>query len=70
MAPREGDDPDAILSRAEAALIAGDVPTALKELDALPEAAQSALVDWVSKARTRQAAIEAADALAQSLNTN
>ena len=68
--PREGADPDAVLSRAEAALVAGDLSKTLDEIAALPEPAQAALADWVSVARTRQAAIAAADALAQSLNSN
>ena len=68
--PREGADPDAVLSRAEAALVAGDLAKALDEISALPDPAQAALADWVSVARTRQAAIAAADALAQSLNSN
>ena len=41
--PREGDDPDAILSRAEAAVSAGDLATALTEIAALPEPAQTAM---------------------------
>ena len=55
---------------AEAALVAGDLAKALDEISTLPDPAQAALADWVSVARTRQAAIAAADALAQSLNSN
>ena len=51
--PREGSDPDAILSRAEAALGAGDVATALSEIAALPEAAKPALADWSAQAQVR-----------------
>ncbi|WP_251134430.1 COG4223 family protein, partial [Falsiruegeria litorea] len=68
--PREGTDADAVLSRAEAALVAADLDKTLEEISALPETAQGALADWVSVARTRQAALAAADALAQSLNSN
>ncbi|MBC2836005.1 COG4223 family protein [Paragemmobacter straminiformis] len=53
LSPREGDDPDAVLSRAEAALSAGDVATALTELAALPEAAKPALADWIAQAQLR-----------------
>ncbi|UWQ95642.1 hypothetical protein K3728_18625 [Rhodobacteraceae bacterium M385] len=54
--PREGDDPDAVLSRAEAAVAAGDLPAALSELTALPEGAQAMLNDWVTQVETRVAA--------------
>lgn len=53
LTPREGDDPDAVLSRAEAALEAGDVAGALAELDRLPDAAKPALADWTASARVR-----------------
>lgn len=59
LAPREGADPDAILSRAEAALAAGDLATALTELAALPEPAAAALADWRKQADQRQAALAA-----------
>lgn len=54
--PREGDDPDAVLSRAEAAMRAGDVDTALAELDALPDEARAPLADWIARAEARAAA--------------
>ena len=57
--PHEGNDPDAILSRAEAALAAGDVAAALTEIAALPPEAQAALTDWQAKAQKRQAAVAA-----------
>ena len=59
--PREGSDPDAILSRVEAAARAGDLETALAEIGALPAPAQAALADWTERARTRLAARAAAD---------
>ncbi len=62
--PREGDDPDAILSRAEAALKQGDVAGALAELDALPQAGRDAMADWMKQARARARAVAAVDALA------
>ena len=70
LTPREGDDPDAVLSRAEAALRAGDVPGALAEIDALPENGQAAMADWRASAETRVAALAAASDLAQQLQTN
>ncbi len=68
--PQEGDGPDAILSRAEAALREGRLADALAEIAALPEAGQEALSGWVARAETRQAAVTAAGELAQSLNAN
>lgn len=64
LAPREGDDPDAVLSRAEAATAKGDLATALKELSALPPEGQAAMADWQARAQLR---LDAAAAL-QSLN--
>ncbi len=52
--PREGNDPDAILSRAEAAMRAGDVDTALAELSELPEAARAPFADWIARAEARR----------------
>jgi len=67
LTPREGDDPDAVLSRAEAALGAGDLPTAFSELDVLPEVAQAAMADWRSKAEARQAALMALQSVAEKI---
>lgn len=68
--PRDGTDADAVLSRAEAALTAGQLDVTLSEIDALPDSARAELEDWVALAALRKAALEAADTLAQSLNTN
>jgi hypothetical protein len=68
--PREGNDPDAILSRAEAALRQGDLATALTELSALPETGQAEMAGWASLAETRRAALAAAEDLAAALNSN
>lgn len=70
VAPRDGNDPDAILSRAEAALTNGDLSRALEEIDSLPDAAKPPLAEWRERAENRLAAIRAADDLAQSLNAN
>ena len=67
LTPREGSDPDAVLSRAEAALRRADLPAALTEIGALPEAGRTAMADWLDGADRRAAALAAADALAQSL---
>lgn len=66
--PREGDDPDAVLSRAEAALQGGDLDVTLAELAKLPESAQTEMSDWVAKAQLRRDALAAAAALTQELN--
>jgi hypothetical protein len=64
LTPREGDDPDAVLSRAEAALSAGQVAEAIAELQAMPEAGKPALQDWLTLAQTRVDAEAAVAALA------
>lgn len=66
--PQEGDDPDAILSRAEFALKNGRIAEALEELATMPEAAQPALAEWIAKAETRLAALDAGSELAQQVN--
>jgi hypothetical protein len=63
--PREGADPDAILSRAEAAIRAGDLAAALAELSALPEAGRFEMASWTQAAETRLQALEAAQSLSQ-----
>lgn len=59
VAPREGNSPDAILSRAQADVDAGRLGAALDEISKLPDVAQAPLSDWVAKAKTRLAAIDA-----------
>lgn len=56
LTPRAGNDPDAILSRAEAALATDDLATALKEIAALPAAGQTRLSEWTGLANRRLAA--------------
>ena len=68
--PKEGDDADAILSRAEAALREGRLADSLTELTALPDTSQAVMADWRALAETRLAATQAVDTLAQSLNSN
>ncbi|MGI3169815.1 hypothetical protein ACRARG_11710 [Pseudooceanicola sp. C21-150M6] len=68
--PREGSDPDAILSRAEAALSGGDIATSLSEVDTLPEAARSEFSSWIAAARTRLETVDAANGLMAELNSN
>ncbi|QEU10037.1 hypothetical protein E2977_10090 [Paracoccus yeei] len=49
--PREGSDPDAILSRANAAVEAGAIATALDEIATLPQSGQNAMKSWTDRAR-------------------
>ncbi len=51
LTPQDGDDPDAILSRAEAAVAQGDAQKALDEVAALPPEAQAELADWQALAK-------------------
>lgn len=67
---RDGTDTDAILSRAEAALKAGDLGTALGELDTLAEGPKSVMAEWAAQAQSRAEATQAAEDLAQTLNSN
>jgi len=48
-----GDDPQAVLSRARAAVEDGDFAAALAEIAALPAPAQEAMADWTAGARLR-----------------
>ena len=65
--PQEGSDPDAVLSRAQAAVDAGDIGRAVTELAALPETGQAAMADWVQAAKLRLGALDALGTLAQSV---
>ncbi len=68
--PRAGNDPDAILSRAEAAVGRGDLQSALDEIATLPEAGQAELSDWTARAQTRIEAVTALGALITDLDSN
>ncbi len=66
--PQEGSDPDAVLSRVEAATRDGRLGDALAEADALPDAAKAALGPWLEQAQLRHDAVTAANALAERLS--
>ena len=68
LAPREGGDTDAILSRAEAHIRAADLPATLTELDALPEGPAAAMAEWRAQAEARVAALAALDEVQSRLN--
>lgn len=67
--PREGNDPDAILSRANASVEKGNIAAALDEMAALPDAAKnaSAMSEWMSAANAYS---DAAAALSDLSATN
>lgn len=66
--PREGNDPDAILSRAEAAAREGRFTDALAEIEALPDVGRAELSDWSASVTERLGAVAAAQALSEQLN--
>ena len=59
LTPKEGAGTDAVLSRAEAMLKQGDLGAALAELDGLGEGPKTAMQDWLTRATTRAAALDA-----------
>lgn len=61
--PREGSDPDAVLSRAEGAVASGDLAKALGEIASLPAEGQAKMASWVERATLRQDALAALDAV-------
>jgi len=67
LTPKEGNDPDAVLSRAEAALRSGNLGRALSELEALPKAGRKAMSGWIERAERRKQAVEAVNAIASGL---
>lgn len=62
--PREGTDPDAVLSRAEAAVKAGDISLAVQELAGLPPEGLAEMAAWSSRADLYLSAEKAIAALA------
>ena len=74
LTPQEGLGPDAVLSRAEAALKQDDLATALAEIEALPvvsmpSEARGPMGDWVASATARLNAVEAYEALLDALTS-
>jgi len=66
-APKEGSGPDAVLSRAEAAVKNGQLDEALTEIESLPDAAKGALQGWLDQAQARAAALGATQDLSERL---
>lgn len=67
-APQEGSGPDAVLSRAEAAVKEGRVADALAEIEALPEVARAELTDWTAMATERSNVLDAVATLSETYN--
>lgn len=59
LTPREGDDPDAVLSRAEFALGEGRLADALTDLQALDPTLRAPLDSWIARAEARLAVLAA-----------
>ncbi len=55
LTPKDGDDADAVLSRAEAALTKGDVTAALAEVEELNASDAPLMADWIAAARAHDA---------------
>lgn len=70
IAPKEGDDADAVLSRAQSSIDAGRLTDTLAELGALPEVARAEFTGWQALAEARADAMAAAATLSTSLNDN
>ena len=68
LTPREGADPDAVLSRAEAAVRRGDLAASLAELASLPPAGAAAMSAWGADATRRLDAEQAIADLSATLN--
>lgn len=68
--PREGGSPDAVLSRAEAALKDNQIEDSIALIDQLPEAGQTEMAEWRKLASIRLSAVTAAQTLARSLAEN
>ena len=62
LTPRDGSDPDAILSRAEFALGEGRLADALTELATLGPALAAPFQDWIARAGARLAVDQAVNA--------
>ncbi len=62
LTPREGTDPDAILSRAEFALSEGRLADALAEVTTLPDPIRAPFSDWIARAEARLAVTAALEA--------
>ncbi len=63
--PQDGPGPDAVLSRAEAAVKEGRMADALAEIEALPEVARAEMTDWTAQAQERADVLAAIASLSE-----
>jgi hypothetical protein len=70
LTPQDGDSPDAVLSRVEAAVQNGDLSAALTQIDALPENGKAELTEWSEKAKARNDALQAFSDLTDALSAD
>ncbi|WP_296418378.1 COG4223 family protein [Pseudooctadecabacter sp.] len=63
--PKDGPEPDAVLSRAEAAVKEGRVADALAEIETLPEVVRADLTDWTARAQERADVLNAISDLSE-----
>jgi len=68
LTPKEGDDPDAILSRVEAALALNQLQDVLDEVKALSAKAQDVMSPWIERVMTRIKVLDALETLKPNAN--
>ena len=67
LSPREGNSPDAVLSRAEAAVSVGNLELALAELIDLPKSGQPVLQDWSERVKARLTVVNALSEISRTM---
>ena len=70
LSPREGSSPDAVLSRAEAAVSVGNLRLAVAELVDLPKSGQLVLQDWTDRANARLNVLDALSEISRMMVVN
>jgi hypothetical protein len=70
LTPQEGDSPDAVLSRVEAAVLNGDLTGALSTIEALPDSGKAELTEWSGMAKARNDALQAFSDLTDALSAD
>lgn len=67
--PKEGSDPDAVLSRVQGFLNDDNLAAAIEQASTLPDAAKSSISDWLDNANTRLNAVRGLDMLQSSIDS-
>lgn len=70
LTPKDGDNPDAVLSRAEAAVKSGDLDAAVELVAQLPDEAQEPFGGWLEQVQARIEAQTALDSLTDALGAD